>query len=44
MGWSNCRHDLDSPFSLHGKKVPIDEASGGKVKAYKIVVEPQNSK
>jgi len=40
MGWSNCRHDFDSPFVLHGKKVPIEEAAkSGAVRAYKIVVE-----
>ncbi|KAK0415754.1 hypothetical protein QR680_012100 [Steinernema hermaphroditum] len=38
MGWSNCRHDLQNPFLLHGKKVPVSADTGAKP-AYNIVVE-----
>lgn len=36
MGLSNCRHDLDAPFLLHGKKIPTNNSTGG----YQIVVSP----
>ncbi|CAJ0572366.1 unnamed protein product, partial [Mesorhabditis spiculigera] len=29
-GWSNCRHDLSSPFLLHGRKVQAGTDSQGK--------------
>lgn len=42
MGWSNCRHDLESPYILHGKKVRINTDTNGKA-VYQIVVQPQSA-
>ncbi|CAD5229458.1 unnamed protein product [Bursaphelenchus okinawaensis] len=38
MGWSNCRHDLNDPYLLHGQKVKAGQ-EGGKP-SYQIVVQP----
>ncbi|KHN76971.1 Mitochondrial inner membrane organizing system protein F54A3.5 [Toxocara canis] len=42
MGWSNCRHDLQSPFLLHGRKVRTDElaVSTDAKPDYMVVMDP----
>ncbi|KAF8361082.1 hypothetical protein PRIPAC_88005 [Pristionchus pacificus] len=37
-GWSNCRHDLNAPFLVHGKKVPTGTDAQGRP-VYNIVVD-----
>ncbi|KAI6205108.1 hypothetical protein M3Y94_00755100 [Aphelenchoides besseyi] len=43
MGWSNCRHDINQPYLLHGKKVKTGTDANGKA-VYQIVVQPPTQK
>ncbi|VDN51431.1 unnamed protein product [Dracunculus medinensis] len=42
MGWSNCRHDFQSPFLLHGRKILTDHinSSNNSKAEYTILIEP----
>jgi inner membrane organizing system protein 1 len=42
-GWSNCRHDLEAPYVLHGRKVRAGTEISGKP-GYQIVVQQPNIK